>query len=636
MNNKRVLSKAVSELGKAKAPAKPKDIITDPMGQWKFPGQNTRIPGENITMQGVSYPVLAQPNVGQPQIMYPGMEYQFPGADYVDEYPQMKKGGLKKNKTSRNLMATKKLFAKNFLFKKPGKNTIYDPKSPNYQDGGEQDAMDAMMKARLAYANEFGNPAAQRMINIPDNPYDFGNGNTGTHYMASMDNYAVPQIQDENGQLTLGDYGPDSNEAMRFETPEDAEYFAEHYKEVSPGFIEAELTDAEIEEYKKGGYIVEDISVPELTKAQLGKNTSLTMSPYSLNASGIQLASKKFDEYNPELLLGVKQTLKSPGKQYKHNASLDVGLPYEGKFIPSVKANYHGAYTGGNKAASAFSPSVHSDLQAGYTPNQGFNVGMTANPRVEFGNVGQDKYLKQNWPAGAWKGYTGVTGGIGYRGKGFNKDVGAGDIGPEVNKMAGRAHIGYGINAGFETRPFRNTPLRMGVDASVTSSLMKAAGEQQDVESGKFATGNTPMIKANLIYPIVQNTVKKQDRAEQQRKIDDQVFNKEASLEPIDSNPNNSGDIPKVRVKKEKPKPEPTSLVGDLPIGYLPGYNPETGQEVPESFTRKAYGYDQGPTMYKKGGYLPEVQNTESIEAELTDEEIQAYIDAGYYIEELD
>lgn len=138
------------------------------------------------------------------------------------------------------------------------------------QDGGEQDGMLGMMKSKLAYANEFRNPAAKRMINIPDNPYDFGNGMTGTHYMASMDNYAVPQIQDENGQLVLGDYGPDSKEAIKFDRPEDAEYFAEHYKEVSPGFIEAELTPEEIEQYAKGGYIVEDISIPTLTKAQKG------------------------------------------------------------------------------------------------------------------------------------------------------------------------------------------------------------------------------------------------------------------------------------------------------------------------------------------------------------------------------
>ena len=135
-----------------------------------------------------------------------------------------------------------------------------------------QDYTNAMMKARLAYANEFGNPAAERMINLPDNPYQFDNGDTGSHYMASMDNYAVPQIQDENGVLQLGDYGPESNEAIRFDSDEDANYFAENYKDVSPGFInqkqyggisddyiEADLNEDEIEEYRRGGYIVEEI-----------------------------------------------------------------------------------------------------------------------------------------------------------------------------------------------------------------------------------------------------------------------------------------------------------------------------------------------------------------------------------------
>ena len=100
-----------------------------------------------------------------------------------------------------------------------------------------QDYTNAVMKSKLAYANEFGNPAAKRMINIPDNPYQFDNGDTGTHYMASYDNYAVPQIQDENGVLQLGDYGPESNEAIRFDSDEDANYFAENYKNVSPGFL---------------------------------------------------------------------------------------------------------------------------------------------------------------------------------------------------------------------------------------------------------------------------------------------------------------------------------------------------------------------------------------------------------------
>lgn len=71
-------------------------MITDPMGQWAHPGENTRIPGGNITMQGVPYPVLAKASNGQQQMMYPEQEYHFPGADHVDEYPMMnlfKNGG---------------------------------------------------------------------------------------------------------------------------------------------------------------------------------------------------------------------------------------------------------------------------------------------------------------------------------------------------------------------------------------------------------------------------------------------------------------------------------------------------------------------------------------------------------------
>lgn len=68
-----------------------KDIITDPAGQWKYPGQPTRIPGNQITMQGVPYPVYGQDDQGNGQMMYPGEEYVFPG-NYVDEIPMAQKG----------------------------------------------------------------------------------------------------------------------------------------------------------------------------------------------------------------------------------------------------------------------------------------------------------------------------------------------------------------------------------------------------------------------------------------------------------------------------------------------------------------------------------------------------------------
>ena len=67
--------------------------IVDPRGQWAHPGKVTRIPSSNITMEGVPYPVLGIGNNGEKQVMYPGKNYTFGGASYVDEYPMMENGG---------------------------------------------------------------------------------------------------------------------------------------------------------------------------------------------------------------------------------------------------------------------------------------------------------------------------------------------------------------------------------------------------------------------------------------------------------------------------------------------------------------------------------------------------------------
>ena len=108
-----------------------------------------------------------------------------------------------------------------------------------YPDGG----MTGMMKARMALANEFGNKSAQRMVSPNLQTYTFnGSENTnepigqlGTHYMGSYDNIARPSIQDINGKLEFTGFPSSrSNEDIRFDRPEDAEYFAEHYKEIAP------------------------------------------------------------------------------------------------------------------------------------------------------------------------------------------------------------------------------------------------------------------------------------------------------------------------------------------------------------------------------------------------------------------
>ena len=74
------------------APVKEKDVIVDPKGQWAHPGKVTKIPGNNITMKNVSYPVLGIDNLGNQKMIYPEIDYTFPGQT-VTEYPMMNNGG---------------------------------------------------------------------------------------------------------------------------------------------------------------------------------------------------------------------------------------------------------------------------------------------------------------------------------------------------------------------------------------------------------------------------------------------------------------------------------------------------------------------------------------------------------------
>lgn len=107
--------------------------------------------------------------------------------------------------------------------------------TPAYEDGG----MRGMMKAKIAMENQFGNnPAITRMIKPTINPYDFGDGDTGTHHMGSYGKFAIPSIQDVDG--TLQYTGPRKDEAIKFDRAEDATYFAKNYKDVAPAFKKKE------------------------------------------------------------------------------------------------------------------------------------------------------------------------------------------------------------------------------------------------------------------------------------------------------------------------------------------------------------------------------------------------------------
>lgn len=88
--NRSLLTAITKDLEKKKKPSKPRI----PRNQWQHPGEVTTIPSNQITMEGVSYPVLGVPNVGPAQMMNPDQNYTFPGASNVTEYPMMQIGGI--------------------------------------------------------------------------------------------------------------------------------------------------------------------------------------------------------------------------------------------------------------------------------------------------------------------------------------------------------------------------------------------------------------------------------------------------------------------------------------------------------------------------------------------------------------
>lgn len=217
-----------------------KDVIVDPKGQWAHPGEITRIPGNQITMRGVPYPVLGIDDQGNQQMMFPGQDYVFPGS-YVTEYPQMQLGGEGMDK----LLAAQTV----------GRiNQIHD-----------------------SNANKNFVQRAVEMQRIPsyDVPRTRNNDGTfSTHKMMSGETdgrgIVFPTIvQNPDGSLTelspdeAFEYARANNEAITFSSPEEADWYARNYKtRFDTGgepYQELELDDDQIAYYRSLGYRVEEI-----------------------------------------------------------------------------------------------------------------------------------------------------------------------------------------------------------------------------------------------------------------------------------------------------------------------------------------------------------------------------------------
>lgn len=130
-------------------------------------------------------------------------------------------------------------------FNEAGKQTTM------FAEGGPIEGMTGMMKSKIALEAEFGNPAAKRMVSANPKRGKTPEGE-GTHYMATFGEYAVPLLQDKGGEsLVLVDGLKPSKEDFKFRNAEEANYFAEHYKEIAPM----------MRSYAKGGNLVPQYEV---------------------------------------------------------------------------------------------------------------------------------------------------------------------------------------------------------------------------------------------------------------------------------------------------------------------------------------------------------------------------------------
>lgn len=366
--NRKALSKAKLDLDKYKKPNPyKKDILYTQEGQWKYPGQKTRIPSSDITMQGVPFPVFAQPNVGQPQMMYPGQEYSFPGASYVDEYPQMKKGGLvqmpkpsKKGlaskKYSRSLFATNKLFTENPLFKKPKskKRKVFDPNAKYFESGGESDnnPPKSIVAKPSWYQEPVVNPAAYVSGFRGGNPnmYKYGfltadNGNIigggglgfpksgielsglGVVPTSPLEReyfkgaYNAKISKDINRNLNLG-LGVDTSitgypgetgfvrDPIKFQPNLNLKYNFQ-----PGGSVDVDVTEDDIAKYVNGGYIVEEL--PEMQPGGPFKPGTGYKMP-ALNKSEIAAVKKEVSKAKPVATKSTS-TVKKPNSSNQVN-----------------------------------------------------------------------------------------------------------------------------------------------------------------------------------------------------------------------------------------------------------------------------------------------------------------------------
>jgi hypothetical protein len=319
-------------------------------------------PGEELTTDYRMQPELEQPE----DFMRKGGRTRG-----LVAMPKPSKKGLASKKYSRSLSATNRLFAVNPLFKKPKsrKNKIFDPNAKYYQDGGgkgdspfkikpnlytfSQGPDSQVIGGRLDMSHKsglHGNITAETpFMNKRIQPSSAQNIGFRKKYKnlygdATLSNFATPgKLINPSADVELGyerDLGKGFNANIGLRnTMTPGSYYNPSlsagikYGFEDGGFIETELTPEEIEQYRKGGYIIEEVndpSVPTLNRFTNGggpgddleKNLQ-EVTIYDPKTKKEQL--KLFEQLRVAKEAYQNYTKQNKGKKWKLNAADPLG-----------------------------------------------------------------------------------------------------------------------------------------------------------------------------------------------------------------------------------------------------------------------------------------------------------------------
>jgi hypothetical protein len=296
MYNKKALK---VDLGKYKKPNPYKgDIEVNPNGQWDGKGVY-RIPSPDITMDNVDFPVWAQPNVGPGIAMQPGQNYHFKGADYVDEYPMAAYGGN---------------ITKGFPKAQNGR-TIWNPMYAAgdndfqnwYKNSGTLEA-----QSGIPYSDDF---AYDYYSYFKNNDHINAGGNPDEHYIDDYKKPWHPVFSDQSLYSTPENPGgrwitdENGNEVLIKQLGASAVKKKENGGDISIPDLnqyedggEYDLTQDQIDELKKGGYIVHELSNLPKKKDSKKYSRSLTATNklFAQNPLTKKAKSKKNKIFDPQ------------------------------------------------------------------------------------------------------------------------------------------------------------------------------------------------------------------------------------------------------------------------------------------------------------------------------------------------